>query len=68
MENEQNELKIRKVNGCQFDVILKETNNVTVKHGLTYAEVSAFLWSLYGRMMCNCDVGKSVCSMISVKF
>lgn len=68
MENKQNELKIRKVNERQFDVILKETNSVTSKHGLTYDEINAFLWSLYSRMMYNCDSGKSVCSMISVRF
>lgn len=48
MEDTQNELKIRKVNERQFDVILKEPNSVTSKHGLTYDEVNAFLWSLYG--------------------
>lgn len=68
MENKQNELKIRKVNERRFDVILKEPGSVTTKHGLTYDEVNAFLWSLYGRMMYNCDSGKSVCSTISVKF
>lgn len=68
MDNNQRELKIRKVNERQFDVILKETNSVTSKHGLTFDEVNAFLWSLYGRMMYNCDSGKSVCSTISVKF
>jgi len=68
MDNNQRELKIRKVNERQFDVILKEPNSVTSKHGLTYDEVNAFLWSLYGRMMCNCDSGKSVCNTISVKF
>lgn len=68
MEKNSCELKIRKVNERQFDVVLKEPGSVTTKYGQTYDDVNAFLWSLYGRMMYGCDSGKSVCSTICVKF
>lgn len=68
MENNEKELVIRKVNERQFDVILHEPGSVTSKWGMTYDEVNAFLWSLFGNMMYRCDTGKSVKSHISVKF
>lgn len=68
MEQNLCELKIRKVNERQFDVVLKTTDNVGTRFGQTYGEVNAFLWSLYGGMMYKCDCGRSVCSTISVKF
>lgn len=68
MEQNSRELKIRKVNERQFDVVLKEPGSVTIKHGLTYEEVKDFLWAVYGRMMYNCDSGRSMCGAISVKF